>query len=116
MRVLTVIFSLLISAAVAAEPEAYYQAAWCNERGVTEYRLDDGARVDCLTKTHAVEVDFARKWAEAIGQALYYAAATDKKPGILLIVGKDDTRYLMRLFAAIQRSGTTIDVYMVSYE
>ncbi len=68
-------------------PEKYYQQQWCSAQGgVAEYRLDDGTRVDCLTDTHAVEVDFARKWAESIGQALYYGLQTGKRPGVLLIL------------------------------
>ncbi|MBZ0218085.1 MAG: hypothetical protein K8F25_16130 [Fimbriimonadaceae bacterium] len=43
------------------------------------------ARVDCLSATHAIEVDWADKWAESIGQALYYAYETGKEPGIVLV-------------------------------
>lgn len=52
-----------------------------------EVVLDDGARVDICTKTHAIEVDFPHKWAECIGQALYYAVKTGKAPVCLLVVG-----------------------------
>ena len=38
-----------------------------------EYRFPDGTRADCISATHAIEVDFSEKWAEAIGQALHYA-------------------------------------------
>ena len=62
-----------------------------------EYRLFDKTRVDCLTSKYAIEVDFAKKWAEGIGQSLYYADVTGKKPGVGLIVGKKDKRYLKRL-------------------
>lgn len=43
-----------------------------------EYRLSDNTRVDCMTDTLAVEFDFANKWAECIGQALYYGKQTKK--------------------------------------
>ena len=50
--------------------EASYQDAWCSiHGGVTEYENEDKTRVDCLTKTHAVEFEFANKWAESIGEA-----------------------------------------------
>ena len=42
----------------------------------------DGTRCDILTDTHAIEVDFADKWAEAIGQSLKYATQTGKKAGM----------------------------------
>ena len=35
---------------------------------------------------YAVEFDFAEKWAEAVGQALYYALKTGKKPAVVLIM------------------------------
>ena len=39
--------------------------------GVPEHRTFDGSRVDILTETHAWEVEWIKKWPEAIGQALY---------------------------------------------
>ena len=43
-----------------------------------EVVMKDCTRCDILTATHAIEVDFARKWAEAIGQSLNYAMHTGK--------------------------------------
>jgi len=79
--------------------EKYYQELWCNEHnGVMEYRLDDGTRVDCLMDNYAIEFDFAPKWAESVGQSLYYAAMTGKKPGVVLIMERaDDDRFAKRL-------------------
>lgn len=62
-----------------------------------EYILADKTRVDCLTNEYAIEVDFAQKWAEAIGQSLYYAHMTGKKPAIGFIVGDGDERYIKRV-------------------
>ena len=63
-----------------------------------EYALDDHSRVDCLTDEYAIEVEFAYKWKESIGQALFYAVKTGKKPGVVLILEKKtDGRYLDRL-------------------
>lgn len=86
-------------------PEKYYQERWCADHaGTLEYRLDDATRVDCLTGEHAVEVDFAPKWAEAVGQSLYYAERTGKKPGVLLIMEHSgDERYLNRLLKLSER-------------
>ncbi|MDD5399995.1 MAG: hypothetical protein PHQ93_02270 [Sulfurimonas sp.] len=78
--------------------EKYYQTKMCNEfGGKTEYILFDKTRVDCLTDEYAIEVDFAKKWAEGIGQSLYYAEITKKKPAIALIVGDGDEKYLNRV-------------------
>ena len=78
--------------------EKYYQTKMCSEfGGKTEYVLFDKARVDCLTSEYAIEVDFAKKWAEGIGQALYYAEVTKKKPAVALIVEDGDEKYLNRI-------------------
>ena len=42
--------------------------------------------MDCLTSCHAVEFDFASKWAESVGQALYYQYKTNKKAMVVLII------------------------------
>jgi len=78
--------------------ERYYQEKMCKKMdGLVEYRLKDKTRVDCLTDDYAIEVDFAKKWAEGIGQALFYSLMTGKEPAVGLIVGEKDTRYLKRL-------------------
>lgn len=78
--------------------EAYYQNKICNKlNGIKEFTLIDKTRVDCLTIKYAIEVDWAKKWAEGIGQSLYYAHMTGKKPAIGLIVNKKDQRYIDRL-------------------
>ena len=61
--------------------------------------MPDKARVDCVTKTHAIEFDFASKWAESIGQSLYYAEVLNKTPGIVLIVEDEikDQKYINRV-------------------
>jgi len=78
----------------ALENEDYYNRQFCSEvSGQAEYRLPDRSRIDCLTDTHAYEADWADglKVYESIGQSLYYAAETDKKPGILLLVRKKNS-------------------------
>lgn len=80
--------------------EKTYQQRWCNaHNGILEYKLDDKTRVDCLTDTLAVEVDFAPKWHECIGQALYYGRKTKRTPACVLIIEnpEKDLKYLKRL-------------------
>ncbi|MDA8428150.1 MAG: hypothetical protein M0T70_02735 [Geobacteraceae bacterium] len=106
------IFVLLPSLAFAGHihKEKEYQEAWCKKiNGITEYRLEDGARVDCLTDQFAIEFDFAPKWAESIGQALYYAEMTGRKPGVVLIQeNDDDDRYMDRLKKVAGRHGIKV--------
>ncbi len=67
--------------------EAEYNKRYCaNIGGITEYRNTDSTRVDCLTKNNAIEMDFAEKWAEGVGQALYYGQLTGKKGKLVLIM------------------------------
>ena len=71
----------------SGEVESYYVNGWCTPSfGKKEFRLWDATRVDCLTKDYAIEFDFAKKWAESIGQSLYYAKMTGKKPAVVLIL------------------------------
>lgn len=71
----------------AAPAEAWYQKVWCEGMGgEVEYRLKNGQRIDCLTHSYAIEIEFAPKWPEAIGQSLNYSFLTGKKPGIVLVL------------------------------
>lgn len=101
-RLIAILTLLLISNTAEAKrlhPEAHYQNLWCAEQqGQTEYELDDLTRVDCLLEDKAVEFDFANKWAECIGQALYYGIKTDKQPVCAIIIEQPkDKRYIKRL-------------------
>lgn len=91
--------------------EKEYQKAWCERRGgVLEYVLDDGARVDCLLPDYAVEFDFCSKWAESIGQALYYALKTGRKAGVVLIMENPEKegQYVKRLKAVAEKYDITV--------
>lgn len=83
--------------------ESWYADALAAETGAkTEARMRDGTRCDVLTATHAIEVEFASKWCEAVGQSLNYASQTGKPGGIALILESgSDARFLQRLRALI---------------
>ena len=100
---------------LAKQPESHYQRKWCEaQHGRTEVRLPDRTRVDCILDTHAVEVDFARKWAEAIGQSLHYSRMTGKRAGILLIMlSPKDQKHLDRLLNVVQHFNLPIDVFTI---
>lgn len=91
--------------------EKDYQKVWCDAHcGTTEVILSDRARVDCVTATHAIEFDFAPKWAESIGQSLYYGYALNKKPGIVLIIenADKDQKYINRVKSVAKIYGITL--------
>lgn len=106
MRKIFIVMCIICTMPVQAKHlylEKDYQCHWCNAKGgQLEYVLPDNARIDCLLPDKAVEVDFAAKWAECIGQALYYGNMTNKIPACLLIMenGAKDNKYLYRLINA----------------
>ena len=95
--------------------EKWYQALWCDEQdGRAEVPMADKTRCDCLTTTHAIEVDFGRKWAEAIGQSLHYSRLTGKDAGILLILKDDkDQKYVTRMRDNISYFDLPITVWTI---
>jgi len=117
-KIILFIIVLIFQNAVFAEhlhPEKYYQTSWCNANGGTmEYVLQDKTRVDCLTNDYAIEFDFAKKWAESIGQSLYYGEMTGRQPAIALIIeNAKDNRYYYRILPLCNRYG--IKLFRVSY-
>jgi len=101
--------SLLHGAAWAGvHPERWYQERWCaTANGTAEVVLTDGTRCDCLTDEYAIEFDFGRKWAEAIGQSLHYGHLTGRQPGVVLIIESD------RDAVGEERLRGTVDAYQL---
>jgi len=100
------IFILLIIISISVQAkyhkhkhlEKWYQQK-CSKtlNGIQEYRIK-GVRIDILTKDYAIEVDFAQKSYEGLGQSLYYSIISNKKPGLILIVENHriDLKYVLR--------------------
>lgn len=104
-----------ISQAASKHPEKYYQESWCAEQGgQAEVALSDNTRADCITSTHAIEFDFGKKWAEAIGQSLYYSFQTGKRAGVVLILeNAKDRKYWIRINSVIQHFSLPIDTWAI---
>ena len=120
MRIAIISLLLLLSwvSPVQAEHkrlEKEYQQDWCLEAsGHAEVRLPDGTRADCITRTHAIEFDFGQKWAESIGQALYYSMQTGKRAGIVLILERvEDRKYWIRLNSIVEFQKLPIDSWKI---
>lgn len=91
------------------EPEKISGSAYGTERywqdhihefteGEKEYRLDDGTRVDLLFDGWACEIDWENKWAEGVGQSIYYSRKTKHKPLVILLAKTDKwTQYRDRV-------------------
>ena len=95
----------------SGQTEAYYVEQWCTPSfGKKEFRLWDMIKADCLIKDYAIEFDFAKKWAESVGQSLYYSEMTHKKPAVVLILTNwTDMRYVKR----VERVNKDIQIFLV---
>lgn len=117
MKLFLFISAILWSASTAhaahQHPEKHYQDQWCAEQhGQTEVRLPDKTRADCITDKNVIEFDFAPKFYEAIGQALYYSLQTGKRAGIVLIIESlDDRKYWIRMNSTIEHFKLPIDTW-----
>ena len=91
--------------------ELSYQHAYCSmHNGIEEYELPDKTRIDCLTDEYAIEFDWAKKWAESIGQAKYYAKMTGKKPAVAIIIkSPKDKRFIRR----IEKADSDIKIFEI---
>ena len=124
VRRIYVLFLILILVSGAAHAkrlhlEKEYRSVWCNaHNGVMEYTLSDKTRVDCLTDSYAVEFDFACKWAECLGQAIYYGRQTGKQAACVLIMenGEKDLKYLYRLRRSAYRKGVNVRTFTMKPE
>lgn len=100
--------------AIEANAGTDVATGWCAEMGgELEHRLPDGAGIDCLTPDVAWEVDPGERWAEAMGQALYYAVASGRDAGIALYGGSCAHR--LRLWAALS-AVAGVDVRVVDID
>ena len=110
----TLALSLPLNAA-RLNSEAYYQKIAAEKyNGETEVVMGDGTRCDIVTETHAIEVDFADKWGEAIGQSLNYAFQSNKKAGILLILEHpSDEKHLIRVQSIIEHFNLPMDILAI---
>ena len=119
MKLITCLTFLLLTATASALPEKHYQDIFAAEvGGRTEVTAGDGSRCDILTDSYAIEVDFARKWGEAIGQSLNYGFQFNRQAGIVLILEKpSDRKHLIRVNSIIQHYDLPIKVReMRAYE
>lgn len=109
--VLMVMLMIVSLSSNAKESESYYVTQWCQGKGIEEFILPDRTRVDCLTDEYAIEFDFGRKWAEAIGQSLYYGYMTDRRPAVVLILERDEQRFVDRFKITTQ----DLDILLIEH-
>jgi hypothetical protein len=77
--------------------------------------LEDNTICDLVNEKYAIEIDYADKWYEAIGQSLHYAAVTEKQPAIILLLRNPETewKYLVRCATVCGKHGIKLYVEKV---
>ena len=99
---ISVLFSSSINAQISNYSEKeisdFIQSLIGGEREVSV----KSGRIDLVHNDVAFEIDWASKWKESIGQALWYAQQSNKKPGIILILKKEsDYKYFIQLNSSL---------------
>jgi len=113
VKFLILVIAAAVYGSVCAAEKDYVRHHCILVGGHIEYRLPDRTRVDCLTADNAIEFDWAYKWGECIGQAMYYGAMTDRRPMCALIVGPSDQRFIDRI-ETVARRLWSIDLWLIS--
>lgn len=80
---------------------------------VCEVQTLCGSRVDILTSSEAIEVEWAYKWKESIAQSLLYAMETGHDPAVILLSDGTDQVHILRCLAVCERAGIRLYVQRI---
>jgi len=118
MKKILIIIALLLASltSYSQQLERYYRNGFAiRMKGEQEVRLPNRRSVDVVTDTFAIEVEFANKWTQSIGQSLDYAKSLNKKAGILLIIdGMKTDKYVTELMDFIVFYHLPIKVWVMN--
>jgi hypothetical protein len=109
------IFIFISQATADSLGEDHYRNLWCKQnQGRIEVIMPNKTRCDCVTPTYAVEIEFASRWLQSIGQALNYAEQTNLRAGIVLICQKPkDSRKFQALRGLVLSYKLPIDIWSI---
>lgn len=102
---------ILALALQLALSESQIQTCAC-EGMEQELRTAAGTYVDCVSETHAIEIEATSGWAEAIGQSLHYAAETGLKAKVLFFCEESESacyRDMLRFESTVEAWGLPIE-------
>jgi|GEM_PF-3469801 len=89
MKLVALSLCIAFPAAAQSLPESKVQDCAC--KGFEqEVKTQAGTWIDCLSDTHAIEVEATQDWAEAIGQSLHYSIESGLKAKIMLFCEQSD--------------------------
>ena len=89
-----VLLFLPVSAHGADWTERDYQRALCAGMEIEITLPDGGGRADCSDGTHIIEVDWADKFKEGVGQVLTYSVKSELVPGLILVCRRSEATCL----------------------
>lgn len=108
IRLFLVLIGLFLQTiSITAQGESFYTYIIQQELGGEREKHIPGGRIDITNEEYAIEVDFSKKWKEAIGQSIWYGLNTNLKPGIVLIRKNAKDTYHFQLFSALSYAGLT---------
>lgn len=106
---LALAFGIAVATAFAAAAQKYeadYVELIRRELGGQKEVAVASGYVDLLAGDYAIEVEFADKWKQSIGQALWYGLQAGKTPAVVLIKkDNDDHKYVIQFGSALQYAG-----------
>ena len=117
--ILAAIFMVSAGAMAKFEKEDFYNKQYCAEMGGTfgQYHKNTGATrafVDCETNDTVWEGEWSHKSYEAVGQSLWYASITGKKPGLLFYIKKDNQdKYIKRAILTMESLGIEYEIRVI---
>lgn len=117
--VLSVAVAVAATSPLAAQErwfEKDYRDALCQEFE-REKRLAPHSIADCVSETHAIEVEWADNWKEGVGQALAYAMVSSLIPGVILVCkdGLSD-EYCLDASLTVQETFSTFGIEATVWE
>jgi hypothetical protein len=78
-----------------------------------EVVMPDDSRADLVGPDLAVEVEWATKWKESIGQAVLYGIWSGKRPAVVLLADGDQRVEVLRCRLVCERVGVVLYVVRV---
>lgn len=99
MRSILALGLLILPAPALAQDERAMRELLCAGMA-QEVTVASGGRADCVSPTHAIEVDWTENWAAGLGQAMHYASQTGLEPGLILICHQQERTCLGHVLRA----------------
>ena len=95
----------------------FFQNYFCQYmQGDLNVGFNDGGSVGCLTYKYAIEADRIDNWQLAFSDSLYFAAKSDRRPAVLLILNSEHQKYYLKKISLINRKyKTNVKIWTIIY-